>query len=540
MINRLDTLLMDRHAMNQEIDLIAASQAGDRQAFGELVRQHQRLVCALAFSGLGDVTQSEDVAQEVFLAAWTNLHRFQPGSNFRAWLCGIARNLTQNLVRRRRRDAVHEAEPLENSDAIASPLPGPVGEAISREERDLLWRCLARIPETYREPMVLFYRDGRSVETVAATLGLSEDAVKQRLSRGRRMLHDRMAGFVESALGRSGPGEAFTLAVLAALPALSSTAAASVSAAAVKTTTAGKSVAASGLLGAVVGPIVGVLSAYLSCRIILERCRTPRERAFAVRWIRALLSVWIGFSLGLLALILYGYRLSTAHPVWYVVALLALPITITVAHSLVFLRGHRRLEQIRREETQARGAPPPPDLKADSGPLPAEYVSPLRLLGLPLLHVQFGRTAAGKAAVARGWIAFGNVAFGVLFAAGGIAVGGISVGGLAFGLLSLGGLAIGAVTFGGWAVGWLAGGGFALGWTAAVGGLGAAWDYAIGGMVMARHANDAVAQAYIEGHPILSLFRIAIFRMDLLMLPFLLFLPLGWAQLKKVKAAKRR
>ena len=80
----INTNLMDRGTTNQELDWVAASQAGNRQAFGELVRRHQNLVCALAFSGLGDVAQSEDVAQEVFIAAWKNLHRFQPGSNFRA------------------------------------------------------------------------------------------------------------------------------------------------------------------------------------------------------------------------------------------------------------------------------------------------------------------------------------------------------------------------------------------------------------------------------------------------------------------------
>jgi hypothetical protein len=60
---------MDRETENQELDLVEASRAGNRQSFGELVRHHQNLVCALAFSGLGDVAQSEDVAQEVFITA---------------------------------------------------------------------------------------------------------------------------------------------------------------------------------------------------------------------------------------------------------------------------------------------------------------------------------------------------------------------------------------------------------------------------------------------------------------------------------------
>jgi hypothetical protein len=64
---------MDRETENQELDLVEASRAGNRQSFGELVRRHQNLVCAMAFSGLGDVAQSEDVAQEVFIAASAGL-----------------------------------------------------------------------------------------------------------------------------------------------------------------------------------------------------------------------------------------------------------------------------------------------------------------------------------------------------------------------------------------------------------------------------------------------------------------------------------
>ena len=54
----------------------------------------------------------------------------------------------------------------------------------------MLWRALERIPETYRESLILFYREHQSVAAVAAALELSEDAVKQRLSRGRKSLHE--------------------------------------------------------------------------------------------------------------------------------------------------------------------------------------------------------------------------------------------------------------------------------------------------------------------------------------------------------------
>ena len=94
----------------------------------------------------------------------------------------------------------------------------PSEQAISREEEAILWRSLERIPELYREPLILFYREHQSIESVAAELELSEDAVKQRLSRGRKLLQEEVQAFVETALRRTAPGEAFSGAVLAALP----------------------------------------------------------------------------------------------------------------------------------------------------------------------------------------------------------------------------------------------------------------------------------------------------------------------------------
>jgi hypothetical protein len=96
-----------------------------------------------------------------------------------------------------------------------------IAQTTSREEETLLWRVLAQLPENYREPLVLFYREERSVTEVATQLDLTEDTVKQRLSRGRAMLREEMATLVESTLTRSKPGTAFTGGVMVALPVVS-------------------------------------------------------------------------------------------------------------------------------------------------------------------------------------------------------------------------------------------------------------------------------------------------------------------------------
>jgi len=98
---------------------------------------------------------------------------------------------------------------------------------------------------------------------VASALELSEDAVKQRLSRGRKLLQDQVAAFVEGALQRTAPGAAFTTGVLAALPAVTVPAAATVIA---KGGAAAKATSAGGFFAALVGPLVAIFGGCLATR----------------------------------------------------------------------------------------------------------------------------------------------------------------------------------------------------------------------------------------------------------------------------------
>jgi RNA polymerase sigma factor (sigma-70 family) len=215
--------------------LVGASLSGDRGAFERIVARYQSLICSLAYSATGSLSQSEDLAQETFITAWRQLGHLREPQKLRSWLCGIARNLVNNALRRQAREPAHTGEPLEAAQESPSLELSPPEQAISREEEAILWRSLERIPQIYREPLILFYREHQSVERVCEALELSEDAVHQRLSRGRKLLQERVHAFVEGALERSNPGKAFTLGVVAALPLLAATTA---KAASVGTTTA--------------------------------------------------------------------------------------------------------------------------------------------------------------------------------------------------------------------------------------------------------------------------------------------------------------
>src|SRR5947207_2684287 len=248
---------------SSDSELVTQSLAGNRDAFGWIVARYQSLLCSLAYSATGSLSQSEDLAQETFITAWTQLADLREPEKLRSWLCRISRNLTYDALRKQGREPSHKAEPLEEIQESPAPEPLPSDYTISREEEAILWRSIERIPESYRQPLVLYYREHRSVESVAAALDLSEDAVKQRLSRGRKLLHEQVLAFVEGGLQRTSPGKAFTVGVLAALPAFTVSAkAAAVGVAAAKGGITAKAAAASGLFGAFLAPALG----FFHCR----------------------------------------------------------------------------------------------------------------------------------------------------------------------------------------------------------------------------------------------------------------------------------
>lgn len=198
-----------------DAELARAARRGDKRAFVEIVARYQAMVCGIALGILGDFSASEDAAQEAFLTAWRKFHELRDPECLRAWLGQIARNAALGYLRRRRGE-----DSLEHASALPDDSPTPHESAMRDEEAALVRESLANLPETYRLPLVLFYRDGQSTKTVAESLGISEEAVRQRLSRGREILRDRMSGLIETALTRSRPTAVFTMTIAATIGAL--------------------------------------------------------------------------------------------------------------------------------------------------------------------------------------------------------------------------------------------------------------------------------------------------------------------------------
>lgn len=283
-----------------DADLVARTLLGDRDAFSQIVAKYQNLICSLAYSGIGNLGQSEDVAQETFITAWKRLRHLREPEKLRAWLCGILRNRIQKALVREGRDPARHSDTLEAADDAAATAPLPSEHAISREEEQILWRALERLPETYRDPLVLFYREHQSIETVAEQLELTEEAVKQRLSRGRKLLHEEVAAFVENTLQNTAPTHAFAGAVMAALPAVAGPSAGAAATLAAKSSAAGKWA----FLSTILAPLLPILGGITAHWIVYRAAPTPQERrlkgiAFLSMW--AFVLGWCAGGLTLLA-----------------------------------------------------------------------------------------------------------------------------------------------------------------------------------------------------------------------------------------------
>lgn len=161
-----------------------AFRAGDLAAFTTLIERYQDDVFAVAFATVVDHGLAEDIAQETFIAAHFHRHRLRDPAALGGWLAVIARNLGRDLLRARRRESLVEPLMLD----IATDAEPPDHQIDRATLCANLQRVLARIPARYREVLVLFYLCERSVAWIARSLGQTESATMQRLSRGRGLM----------------------------------------------------------------------------------------------------------------------------------------------------------------------------------------------------------------------------------------------------------------------------------------------------------------------------------------------------------------
>jgi RNA polymerase sigma-70 factor (ECF subfamily) len=157
--------------------LVAASRRGDRSAYAVLVKRHYRYVFAVCLGMLGNVNDAEDMAQDTMLKGLVKIERLRRNEQFGEWILRIAKNLCIDFLRRKKQVRTFAAEQA----------------ALPRKRIDDnydLQEAIRRLPKEWRLPLVMYYFDNKSAETIAEKLNVSHSGICQRIRAARKQLHE--------------------------------------------------------------------------------------------------------------------------------------------------------------------------------------------------------------------------------------------------------------------------------------------------------------------------------------------------------------
>lgn len=162
---------------------VQRARAGDREAFGDLYRRYARLAHGILLARM-PAADVPDLVQEVFLVAYRKLGQLREPSSFVPWLATLARRTATDYHR----------SPDRRLEPAAEPPPGSSVAPELTADGLAVFQALSRLPETYRETLILRLVGGLSGAEISAATGLTEGSVRVNLCRGMKKLRARLEG----------------------------------------------------------------------------------------------------------------------------------------------------------------------------------------------------------------------------------------------------------------------------------------------------------------------------------------------------------
>jgi RNA polymerase sigma-70 factor (ECF subfamily) len=175
---------------------IGAVLAGDRDAYGELVRRHSRMLFRLAYRMTGNEADADDVVQDAFLRAYQKLATFESRADFGTWIYRIAVHCALDKLGKRRaeetRRVSEETDPEEGAIQVPDLSPGPERLAMSAEIAALHEVAMRALTPTERTAFVLRHMEDRTTEEIAAALNVTPNTAKQSVYRAVQKVRHRL------------------------------------------------------------------------------------------------------------------------------------------------------------------------------------------------------------------------------------------------------------------------------------------------------------------------------------------------------------
>jgi RNA polymerase sigma-70 factor (ECF subfamily) len=188
----------------QDLRWMAEIKNGDTGALQALIECHQHRIIGTVAKMLGDESDAEDIAQQVFIRVWKNAGRYEPTAKFTTWLYKITRNLVFNELRRRKRHPAQSLDrPFDADDERPLQAPDPHAKTPDRtllddEMQAAIQSAIDELPETQRLAVILRRYDDISYEEIGEILDLTVPAVKSVLFRARTELREKLRKYLEA------------------------------------------------------------------------------------------------------------------------------------------------------------------------------------------------------------------------------------------------------------------------------------------------------------------------------------------------------
>lgn len=187
--------------MDEDLDLINRTNAGEREAFNELVTKYQKPLYSLLYRMVSNQDDASDLLQKTFVKAFVGLGFFERRSSFKTWLYQIAINLAKNVYRDRSK-AVH----IPIDEVIVKRDPRTLDALIQKESRFLLRQALAGLPDKQRMTVMLRVQEDRKFAEIADIMKCSLGTAKANYHHGVQKLKTLM-GEKDSEQGTGGQGK---------------------------------------------------------------------------------------------------------------------------------------------------------------------------------------------------------------------------------------------------------------------------------------------------------------------------------------------
>ncbi|MCA9755138.1 MAG: sigma-70 family RNA polymerase sigma factor [Candidatus Eisenbacteria bacterium] len=179
---------------------------GSEAAFAALVDRYRNRIINLVSRFISDRDRAQEIAQEVFLRIYVHRERYRPNGKFSTWMYTIAVNLAKNEIRRRvRSKGVVSLDKLievagDSGKFVADPTQKPDRRLHQREVQEYVEEALKRLPEKFREVIVLRDIQQLSYEEIEEVLGIPGGTVRSRINRARTSLQEMLGDLVEGGI----------------------------------------------------------------------------------------------------------------------------------------------------------------------------------------------------------------------------------------------------------------------------------------------------------------------------------------------------